>query len=65
MIDSEEEKEYWSQRYVEGRTGWDLGSPSQPLKAYIDQLEDTSIKVLIPGAGNACLLYTSPSPRDS
>ena len=49
---SEEEK-FWSNRYEEERTGWDIGYPSTPLKAYIDQLEDKNIKILIPGAGNA------------
>lgn len=45
--------DYWEQRYRDGATGWDIGSPSTPLKAYIDQLTDTSKKILIPGAGNA------------
>lgn len=45
--------DYWEQRYREGNTGWDIGSPSTPLKEYIDQLEDTSKRILIPGAGNA------------
>ncbi|MEM6719524.1 MAG: methyltransferase [Bacteroidota bacterium] len=52
-MNSEETKNYWSQRYQEGRTGWDLGSPSTPLKTYIDQLTDKNLKILIPGAGNA------------
>lgn len=47
------EKEYWSQRYREENTGWDIGEPSPPLKTYIDQLTDKDIKILIPGAGNA------------
>ena len=47
------EQNYWSQRWEENRTGWDIGYPSGPLKAYIDQLEDKAIKILIPGAGNA------------
>ena len=50
---SEEEKNYWSQRYEDSRTGWDIGSPSTPLKTYIDQIENKSLKILIPGAGNA------------
>lgn len=45
--------EYWSARYRENRTGWDIGAISTPLKAYIDQLENTELKILIPGAGNA------------
>jgi len=46
-------EKYWSQRYHEERTGWDIGYPSTPLKTYIDQLTDRCIKILIPGAGNA------------
>lgn len=51
--DSAAENEFWSARYAEQRTGWDIGYPSTPLKEYIDQLENKAIKILIPGAGNA------------
>lgn len=44
---------FWNSCYEENQTGWDMGKISPPLKAYIDQLHDTSISVLIPGAGNA------------
>lgn len=44
---------YWSQRYTDGRTGWDLGSPSTPIKEYLDQLDNKDLRILIPGAGNA------------
>ena len=44
---------YWAQRYDEGATGWDIGYASGPLKAYIDQLTNKDLKILIPGAGNA------------
>ena len=44
---------YWTNRYLQGKTGWDIGEVSTPLKEYIDQLEDKSRKILIPGAGNA------------
>lgn len=47
------EEEYWSKRYKENKTAWDIGYPSTPLKEYIDQLEDKNIRILIPGAGNA------------
>lgn len=50
---SEKEQNYWTQRYQDERTGWDIGFPSTPLKEYIDQLEDKTISILIPGAGNA------------
>jgi hypothetical protein len=46
------DQEYWNQRYVEGRTGWDIGSASPALIEYASQFPlDT--KILIPGAGNA------------
>jgi len=47
------EDEYWSRRYENGNTGWDIGSISTPLKDYIDQISDKDIRILIPGAGNA------------
>ncbi|WP_034061557.1 methyltransferase domain-containing protein [Lacinutrix jangbogonensis] len=48
-----ETKNYWTQRYKEERTGWDIGHPSAPLKTYFDQLKDKELTILIPGAGNA------------
>lgn len=44
---------YWNKRYQENRLGWDIGYPSTPLKDYIDQLQDKSIRILIPGGGNS------------
>jgi thiopurine S-methyltransferase len=44
---------YWSNRYIEGQTGWNIGYPSTPLKEYIDQLTGKTIRILVPGAGNA------------
>ena len=35
MIENKEEQKYWSKRYEENRTGWDIGYPSTPLKEYI------------------------------
>lgn len=46
-------KEFWDERYRQSKTGWDIGSPSTPLKTYIDQLSNKDIKILIPGCGNA------------
>jgi SAM-dependent methyltransferase len=46
-------KEFWTQRYLEQNTGWDIGHVSTPLKEYIDQIRDRSLKILIPGAGYA------------
>lgn len=48
-----EQKKYWTQRYLDNNTGWDLGTPSTPLKTYFDQLTDKNISILIPGAGNS------------
>ena len=45
--------EFWEERWNNNDTGWDLGQVSPPLKAYFDQLENKSLKILIPGAGNA------------
>ena len=45
--------EYWSQRYEDGQTGWDIGYVSTPLKEYFDQLTDKSLAILIPGCGNS------------
>lgn len=46
-------KEFWNNRYINNETGWDIGSISTPIKEYIDQLTDKTIKILIPGCGNA------------
>ncbi|MFK7787435.1 MAG: methyltransferase domain-containing protein [Crocinitomicaceae bacterium] len=46
-------EQYWTNRYENESTGWDLGSISEPLRQYFDQLEDKGLKILIPGAGNA------------
>jgi len=51
--ETSKEQQYWSQRYLENQTGWDIGAPSTPIKQYIDQLENKNLKILIPGAGNA------------
>ncbi len=45
--------DYWSERYKNEETGWDIGGPSTPLKEYIDQLKNKELKILIPGCGNA------------
>jgi len=45
--------DFWHARYATGETGWDIGAPSTPLKEYIDQLTDKSVRILIPGGGRA------------
>lgn len=49
----EHDKAYWDNRYVQAQTQWNVGEATRPLKIYFDQLEDKSLKVLIPGCGNA------------
>ncbi|MBT8295849.1 MAG: SAM-dependent methyltransferase, partial [Gramella sp.] len=46
-------KGFWSNRYKEEKTGWDIGHASSPLKEYVDQLKNKDLRILIPGAGNS------------
>ena len=52
MMNMKLNSEYWNNRYHNNETGWDVGEITTPLKEYIDQLSDKSIKILIPGCGN-------------
>ncbi len=45
-------KDYWNNRYETAETSWDLKTISPPLKAYIDQLTDKNLRILIPGCGS-------------
>lgn len=45
--------DFWSDRYLQNNTPWDMGSPSPPLIAYLQRLYNKEQKILIPGAGNA------------
>lgn len=54
--------EYWDNFFEKHHLGWDIGHVSTPLKEYFDQLEDKSIKILVPGSGSgweAEYLFTS------
>ncbi|MDQ3073658.1 MAG: TPMT family class I SAM-dependent methyltransferase [Bacteroidota bacterium] len=44
-------EDYWSERYRQGQTGWDIGYASPPLTTYIDGLQDRDISIFIPGCG--------------
>ena len=46
-------QDFWNNQYIAQSTGWDLGQVSPPLKAYIDQISDKNLKILIPGCGNS------------
>ncbi|QIE58561.1 DNA-binding protein VF530 [Rasiella rasia] len=50
---TENNKEYWTNRYNEGDIGWDVGEATQPLVSYFDQLTNKELRILIPGAGNS------------
>lgn len=45
--------QYWSERYQNSNTPWDIGSASPPLTAFFQKLTDKNQKILIPGAGNS------------
>lgn len=53
MSNLKKNQEYWTNRYKEHKTGWDIGYVATPLKDYADQLTDKTLEILIPGAGNA------------
>ena len=46
-------KAYWSSRYKNQQTGWDMGEASRPLIHLFQKIENKNLKVLIPGCGNA------------
>jgi len=46
-----QEEAYWSLRYADGATGWDIKIASTPLISFMDSVADKSTKILIPGAG--------------
>lgn len=46
-------EQYWTERYQNDNTPWDMGSVSTPLTAYLQRLTYKDQRILIPGAGNA------------
>lgn len=44
---------YWSNRYLQNQTGWDIGYSSTPLQEYMLTLKDKTVSIFIPGCGNA------------
>jgi len=47
------DKDFWENKYLDDKTGWDIGYISTPIKEYINQLKDKDLKILIPGCGNS------------
>ncbi|MCX7650147.1 MAG: TPMT family class I SAM-dependent methyltransferase [Flavobacteriales bacterium] len=47
------DQKYWDQRWMCGDTGWDIGYPAPAILDYAAGLPDKTIRILIPGCGNA------------
>lgn len=50
---SEFNEEFWSNRYRQNQTGWDIGYASPALIEFVESLGNKDLSILIPGAGNA------------
>lgn len=46
-------QDFWQKRWLNNKTGWDIGYAAPPITDFIDTLTEKNIKILIPGAGNA------------
>lgn len=46
------DESYWTSRYLNKETNWDIGYASPPLMQYLDQLENKELRILLPGGGN-------------
>ena len=49
-------KAFWNERWERDDIAWDMGSPSRPLKEYLDSIntdQNKYLKILVPGCGNA------------
>jgi thiopurine S-methyltransferase len=44
---------YWSERYQSKSDSWDIGYAAPALQSILDEEKDKTIKILIPGCGNA------------
>jgi|SRR5690554_21957 len=47
------DESFWTENYLAGTIGWDIGYVSTPIKEYVDQLTDKNSHILIPGGGNS------------
>ncbi|WP_410881104.1 methyltransferase domain-containing protein [Myroides sp. DW712] len=45
-------KDYWEDRYAKKEDFWNSKAITTPLKAYIDQVKDKTLYVLVPGVGH-------------
>lgn len=46
-------QEFWQNRWLNNKTGWDIGFAAPPITEFVDLITDKDISILIPGAGNA------------
>ncbi|HTF03772.1 MAG TPA: methyltransferase domain-containing protein [Bacteroidia bacterium] len=53
MKNPELDKNFWNERWVADETQWDVGYATPAIVEFIDRLEDKTIRILIPGCGNA------------
>ena len=53
MTSSHYNDAFWSDKYQSRQTVWNIGYPSPPITAYIDQLEQKDLRILMPGCGRA------------
>ncbi len=53
MMSNKLDASYWQSRYENNQAGWDLGTASQPIVEYVNQLINKDLSILIPGCGNA------------
>lgn len=44
---------YWDNRWNHAQTPWDIGAAAPALMAYMEQIADKHLDILIPGCGNA------------
>lgn len=52
-MDKNLDAQYWENRYENNQSGWDLGTASEPIVEYVNQLSNKDLSILIPGCGNA------------
>lgn len=52
-LDTNLNETYWTNRYKENQTGWDIGYANPALVDYVKQSVNKDARILIPGAGNA------------
>jgi thiopurine S-methyltransferase len=46
------DKQYWTDRWINHQTGWDVGKISDPFVSFFSELKDRELRILIPGGGN-------------